>query len=234
MNMVVNRSSVLVIVPDSSTGRAIDRLNRFRRGQSSNSVEDWNFQVSSTLWSNSVQNCDDEVKLVSDSAVQLYDFEIYCTSTSIFYDWVTMNSHYDPLSLDLIAQLVEHCAECLGIDIWLSHIFSIFNPWWNTRTRFWYITCKILVHHIVSFPWLNIIYWVKHFISWDKTTNLYPWYMTFTYILHLQRVIMNSHSNHSPVGLVAQLVDHGIGIAEVRVWILFRPEDFQVSFLLLR
>ena len=47
--------------------------------------------------------------------------------------------------------------------------------------------------------------------------------MTFTYIVHLQRVIMNSHNNHSPVGLVAQLVDHCIGIAEVRVWILFRP-----------
>ena len=32
------------------------------------------------------QNCDDEVKLVSDSAVQLYVFEIYCTSTSIFHE----------------------------------------------------------------------------------------------------------------------------------------------------
>ena len=32
--------------------------------------------------------------------------------------------------------------------------------------------------------------------------------MTFTYIVHLQRVIMNSHNNPSPVGLVAELVDH--------------------------
>ena len=91
-------------------------------------------------------------------------------------------------------------------------------------------TCKILVHNTVSFHWLNIIYCIKHFISWDKTTKLSPRYMTFTYIVHLQRVIMHSHKNHSPVGLVAQLVDQCVGIAEVRVWILFRPEHFQVSF----
>ena len=29
---------------------------------------------------------------------------------------VTMNSHNDPPPVDLIGQLVEHCAECLGID----------------------------------------------------------------------------------------------------------------------
>ena len=45
----------------------------------------------------------------------------------------------------------------------------------NFSLEFRIKTCKILVHHTVSFHWLNIIYWVKHFISWDKTTNLSPW-----------------------------------------------------------
>ena len=44
--------------------------------------------------------------------------------------------------------------------------------------------------------------------------------MTLTYVVHLQRVLMNSHNNPFPVGLVAQLVEHCIGyigIADARV-----------------
>ena len=41
---------------------------------------------------------------------------------------------------------------------------------------------------------------------------------------------MNSQNDKLPNGLTAQLVEHCIGIAEVRVRITFKPVFFRISF----
>ena len=61
----------------------------------------------------------------------------------------------------------------------------------------------------------------------------------FTYIVYLQRVIMNSHNNPSPVGLVYLnwQIDHYIdctGIAEVSGLNLVQTRTFPGLLLLLR
>ena len=62
---------------------------------------------------------------------------------------------------------------CLEFTI-LKRTWRIIAKKINFSLEFRIKSCKILVHHTVSFHWLNIIYWAKHFISWDKTTNLSP------------------------------------------------------------
>ena len=46
------------------------------------------------------------------------------------------------------------------------------------------------------------------------------------YIMEPDGLIMNSQREQLPVGLIAQLVEHCIGIAEVMGWIPLKPEFF--------
>ena len=43
-------------------------------------------------------------------------------------------------------------------------------------------------------------------------------------------LIIDSHNDQLPVGLIAQLEEHCTGIAEVSVWVTFRPEFFRAFF----
>ena len=48
--------------------------------------------------------------------------------------------------------------------------------------------------------------------------------------LHILRTFLDPHNDHLPVGLIAQLVEHCTGIAEVRDRIPFGPEFFRSFF----
>ena len=56
--------------------------------------------------------------------------------------------------------------------------------------------------------------------------------LKFQFDRHINnRLTTNSHNDQLSEGLIAQLVEHCTGIAEVEVQILIKPEFFRLSFI---
>ena len=142
------------------------------------------------------------------SAVQIYVPYIYI-HLFILNGYIT-NSQYDQLPVGLIAQLVEHCtgiAEVMGsnpVQAWIFFRLSFRNC----------LSCVVTARIFLLF-------------DLSSAVQIYvPYIYIHLFILH--GYITNSQYDQLPVGLIAQLVEHCTGIAEVmgsnpvQAWSFFR------------
>ena len=120
------------------------------------------------------------------------------------------DSQYDQLPVGLIAQLVEHCtgiAEVMGSNPDQAWIFF----------RLSFRNCSSCVVTARTFLLFDLSSAVQIYVSYIYIHS---------FILH--GYITNSQYDQLPVGLIAQLVEHCTGIAEVmgsnpvQAWIFFR------------
>ena len=128
----------------------------------------------------------------------------------IFYGYIT-NSQNDQLPVGLIAQLVEHCtgiAEVMAsnpVQAWIFFRFQLLN-------------CLSWVYNCDDQTYL-------HFIL--RSSNIWNFIYSLVFFI-FYGYITNSQNDQLPVGLIAQLVEHCTGIAEVmasnpvQAWIFFR------------
>ena len=118
------------------------------------------------------------------------------------------NSENGQLPVDLIAQLVEHCtdiAEVMGLNSF--HFFKL-----SFRNC---VSCSLTARIFLLFDLSS------------AAQNIYVSYIHIhLFILH--GYITNSRYDQLPVGLIAQLVEHTTGIAEVKS--LNRVHFFKFSF----
>ena len=70
--------------------------------------------------------------------------------------------------------------------------------------------------------------------SFHSVVQIHDFHLSTSYISTpiIYGLIVNPPNDQLPVGLIAPLVEHCTGIAEVRVGIVFRPEFFTPSLLL--
>ena len=137
-------------------------------------------------------------------------FHIFTVIYSSVHGYIT-NSQYDQLPVGLIAQLVEHCtgiAEVMGSNPIQAKIFfrlSFRNC----------LSCVVITARI--------------FLLFDLSSavQIYVSYI-YSHLFILHGYITNSQYDQLPVGLMAQLVEHCTGIAEVmgsnpvQAWIFFQ------------
>ena len=178
---------------DSSVGRA---LHRHRRGHGFESRSNLNF------FRLSFRNCfscvvTPRIFLLFDlsSAIQIYVSYIY-VHLFILHGYIT-NSQYDQLPVGLIAQLVEHCigiAQDMGsnpVQAWIFFRLSFRNCF----------SCVVTARIFLLF-------------DLSSAVQIYVSYIYIhLFILHV--FITNSQYDQLPVGLIAQLVEHCSGIADV-------------------
>ena len=119
------------------------------------------------------------------------------------------NSQYDQLPVGLIAQLVEHCtgiAEVMGsnpVQAWIFFRLSFRNC----------LSCVVTARIFLLF-------------DLSSAVQIYVSYI-YIHLFILHGYITNSQYDQLPVGLIAQLVEHCTGIAEVmgsnpvQAWIFF-------------
>ena len=157
-----------------------------------------------------VYNCDDHslgYTFFRSSNIWIF---IYSISSHHLNGYIT-NSHNDQLPVGLIAQLLEHCtgiAEVMGsnpVQTWIFFRLSFRN----------YLSCVYNCDdHSLGYTFF-------------RSSNIW----IFIYSIsshHLNGYITNSHNDQLPVGLIAQLLEHCTGIAEVmgsnpvQAWIFFR------------
>ena len=117
---------------------------------------------------------------------------------------------YDQLPVGLIAQLVEHCtgiAEVMGsnpVQAWIFFRLSFRNC----------LSCVVTARIFLLF-------------NLSSAVQIYVPYI-YIHLFILNGYITNSQYDQLPVGLIAQLVEHCTGIAEVmgsnpvQAWIFFR------------
>ena len=142
------------------------------------------------------------------STVQIYVSYIYI-HLFILHGYIT-NSQYDQLSVGLIAQLVEHCtgiAEVMGsnpVQAWIFFRLSFRNC----------LSCVVIARTFLLFDLSSA---VKIYVSY-----------IYIHLFILHGYITISQYDQLSVGLIAQLVEHCTGIAEVmgsnpvQAWIFFR------------
>ena len=176
----------------------------------SNSVQTWIF------FRLSFRNCFSCVVTASifllfdlSSAVQIYVSYIYI-HLFILHGFIT-NSQHDQLPVGLIAQLVEHCtgiAEVMGsnsVQAWIFFRLSFRNCF----------SCVVIARIFLLFDISSAI-------------QIYVSYI-YIHLFILHGYITNSQHDQLPVGLIALLVEHCTGIADVAVglnpvqtWIFFQ------------
>ena len=126
------------------------------------------------------------------NAVLIYDFHIFTTVYwSVHrYIWNQLN---DQLPVSLLAQLIEHCTGIAEVMVQIPYRPEFFSGLLFTTSQVVFITAKITF----------------------TAVQIYDFHIFTTVHSSLHGFIWNQHSDQLPGGMLAQLVEHCSGIAEV-------------------